>query len=190
VRRVVAVASPFASEADVCVYVGARVAGCGRISIAAEPLEDFVKGIVITLLVMPTTLWNIEQHARHMATEDLSAIRLDVEAKRARLLDLAMDGLLSKAELKDRLRRLDDDRKHFAMSKTAKVNLPTTLPALHEWWDGASVTARAEMCALVLARIVVAKSTRPQGSKGLDTNRLDVELRDYSLAQVAERAWR
>lgn len=166
--------------------------GCGKVSIAADSLEDFTAGIVIGLLVLPTTQWNIEEHARQMSTADVAAVRLDVETRRARLIDLATDGLITKAELRDRQRRLDDELKRAAAatSKTMKVNLPTSLPELKVWWDGASVTARAEMCALVIAHITINRSARPRGTTGFDSDRLDVQLRAYSPQKVAERAWR
>jgi site-specific DNA recombinase len=166
---------------------GPSLPGCGKISIAADGIEDFARTVVTLLYGDPKINSSIQAHAVSLTTSDVAAIKMDLDAKRERIEDLAADGIISKKSAKERLQRLTAERQTLSRQSGAKTRLtiPTDPEQLSKWWDRASVTSRAELFGLVFDHIVVRRSTRPRGSRGFESNRLLLVENDF-VAGVIE----
>lgn len=163
--------------------------GCGRQSINAAHLEGFARTVVTTVLAHPIIQDRIEQFVSNLTSTDIAAIRLDIEAKRERLLDLAADGLLTKGQLKDRLAKLDDELRRAAQSGRRKVVIPKTLPEVEAWFDRSSVKTKAELFQRAFEYIEIRPSKRPRGSRGFDPDRLLFHGQDAPvLRKIGPRA--
>ena len=73
------------------------------------------------------------------------------------------------------------------------MTLPHTLPELAAWWDRASVRTRSEVVAMMIEDIEIKPSTRPRGSRGIETSPLLFHFHDFVTIdpiKIIEKVWR
>jgi site-specific DNA recombinase len=174
---------------------GPGLPGCGAVSIAAGPLEAAVKEITLGLFAHPSIVKSIERHAKELSGRSNAVSLKNLDAMRERIVDAFVSGLISKSEAAKRTRQLDEERRRAedvkrVGSRQIKITVPTDPVALEQWWITASVAQRAELTGLVIESITVKASTRPKGSRGLDSARLVFHLADFIDAKVTKPAVR
>lgn len=156
--------------------------GCGRIAVAAEPVEAVVSEAVLSALSGP----GLEDALRAASGEDAERAELiaSLQADEARLDELATlyaDGQLdarSWSVARERLQtRAEDTRKALQRRPGLGVlgSLPTGDSALRAAWDAESVEWRRAVIAAVLDHVVVGPGR--QGPRTFDPSRLDLVWR-------------
>ncbi len=157
--------------------VDAPYLGCGRVSIAADPLEEHIRDVVIEALEGDEL--DRQLAARAATDQRLRAIleeEAEVEARRQRLAhDYYVSGDLADratflrldGELRDRLASLNEQARRLADR--------TALPAdaggdLQGWWESASLERRHALIAAVLDHIII--KPVPKGTGVFDAHRI------------------
>lgn len=157
---------------------GAGERGCGKIRIAAEPVEIEAAERVLTRLGSPSVRRRIA--ASLHTSEDFDGDRIvdQITAEEGRLAELGQDyadrkiGRVEFHAARDRMQERIDDLRVNAAGAAHIRSLPGVDPtSLAQWWLDADLTRRRDMVSLVLDHIVVGKATR-RGPVGLDDDRL------------------
>ena len=155
--------------------------GCGRIRVAAEPLEAEVAAQCLARLASPRIRTRIEAAAGIPAGEGAQALHARAQELADTMAELADDyyvrKIISRPEFLSTRTRLDAQlaqvRDSIALSDRLRA-LPDLSPyGLARWWEEHEhqPTQRRELVATVLDHIVVGPSTR-RGFTGLDDGRL------------------
>lgn len=159
-------------------YACKRPIGCGRIRIAADPLEEAAAAHALARLASPKVRGRIEQAAAGVDADSgdrLVAVIEDLEKRLRELGEDYGDGLIGRTEFhaaRERINtRLADARDRLAQAARL-AQLPVADPReLATWWEDAPLERRRELIATVLDHVSVAKATR-LGPIGLDEERL------------------
>lgn len=152
--------------------------GCGRIRIAADPIENEAAERVLARLASPAVRRRLA--AALLAGDEFDGERIldRIAAEEGKLAELGRDyadGLIGRVEFhaaRDRVQaRLDDLRQNAAGAARLR-SLPGLDPeSLAAWWEDADLQRRRDLVSLVLDHVVVGKATR-FGPVGLDEDRL------------------
>lgn len=150
-------------------------AGCGRIRIAAEPLEAAVQQLVLDRLAsaaLRERLFGLAAQVDGLAPAET------IEALLQKLAQLGTDyadNLIGREEFLAARQRISERLSSARRSLTIEQDL-TDLPGfdagtLTAWWEAATVERRRRLTLIVLDHINVAPATR-RGPSGLDEGRL------------------
>ena len=155
--------------------------GCGRIRVAAEPLEAEVAAQCLARLASPRIRARIEAAAGIPADEGVQALHARAQNLANTMAELADDyyvrKIIGRSEFLSTRSRLNAQLEQVRESITLADRLqalPDLSPAgLTQWWEEheQKPTQRRELIATVLDHLVVGPSTR-RGFTGLDEGRL------------------
>lgn len=150
--------------------------GCGRIRIAAEPIELEVAVRVLTRMASPKVRARLG--AASSTAEDGSLLVEQIATLEGRLAQLGRDyadGEIGRTEFhaaRGRLSERIDEARRAVVAASRLDDLPAADPEkLAVWWEEASLERRRELVQVVLDHIVVGPATR-RGPSGLDEDRL------------------
>jgi hypothetical protein len=147
--------------------------GCGKVRIAASPLEDYVAEHVLGELVRPGAQASLES-ARARLADEAGQVRTqieDLEKSRAELAEPYAKGQLSRAAFVAADRRIGDDLK----SRRARlryveqvVNVPIGgVEDLARWWEHAPHRSKRSLVVLMLEKVQV-HPARARGVRAVD----------------------
>ena len=152
--------------------------GCGRLRIAAEPLEEEVTARVLARLASATVrnrlakAVGVAAGGKDQVEAAIKAVegRLDEAAKEYAQRAISMKTLKSiERQSKQEIKQLNEQ---LAQARRLSELPATTVDALSEWWVDAPLERRRDLLALVLDKVIVKPSER-RGSPDLDTDRLE-----------------
>jgi site-specific DNA recombinase len=162
--------------------VGAGRAGCGRTTRLAEPLEAYVRDMVMAALDSPAMVAALRA-ARGEASETAVSDLLErLRADEAQLEDLGRDYadrlvtrkafLAAQGRITDRLELTRRELSRLTQDQTA-VTIPNSGgAALRTTWDAADLDWRRALLALVLDRVVLHPCVR--GRRDFDPTRVEL----------------
>lgn len=152
--------------------------GCGRLRIAAGPLEEEVTARVLARLASPkvrqrlATAVGVAAGGKESVDEAIKAIEGRVAEAREEFVTRG----ISMATLKAIESRADAEIKQLneQLEQQRRLNeLPaTTADGLAEWWVDAPLERRRDLIGLVLDKVIVKPAT-VRGASGLDKDRLE-----------------
>jgi site-specific DNA recombinase len=152
--------------------------GCGRLSMAAEPLDEFVREVVLEAIAGPELQAAMERSTPHRRADD--ALADQISALEERLAQLAtdhyVDGMLTRAEFfaaRDAAHaRLNEMREELtSRGGTALLSqLPTDPALLRALWDKESLEWRRTLLTTVLHCVEI--SPGKPGRRGFDASRV------------------
>lgn len=156
--------------------------GCGRIRHLAGSLEHFVVEVALRFALHPDVVawrraeWAAARGEAQKMREELGQLQLREE----RLTDLAVDGLLSKAELRrkaeDLRRQRRDVERRLGRVQSAEEVLVTAggYEACRQRWGELTFNQQREALRSLVQRVVVKPAVR--GRNSFDPRRVDVQL--------------
>lgn len=172
-------AQPHNQKRSMVCPTGPGRAGCGRIRIAADPIEAFIGGAVIEALDGPML---IEAIRADQETDNRDAVLAErIATLQANLEQAAVDhytGDITRAEFQAARKALEAqiESLHSKLSRNGRgrilTGLPTGRDALQAAWDQADVGWRRGLVAAVVDRIEVRPAVR--GRTTFDPNRLNI----------------
>jgi site-specific DNA recombinase len=144
--------------------------GCGGIRIRADPLENLVRDHVVGVFAHPKTRERVLSHLVHRPLRDDHAALVDslnlIEARRAALVDLYLDGGLTKPEYMVRRADLDretneiEERISSRLGRGAVPAVPTTEDELMKAWSTNGIDYQRALIALVVDRLTIMPASR------------------------------
>lgn len=153
--------------------------GCGRIRIAAEPLEEEVAVRALARLASPNIRARLERAIGTAAVEGEEAVKkalADLDERLREAGDEYGRHDISMVTLKAIESRIKRERKalleQLAQAERLKDAPSATPEALATWWVDAPVDQRRELLSLVLEKVIVKPATR-RGRSRLDPDRLE-----------------
>jgi site-specific DNA recombinase len=159
--------------------------GCGSIQIKAEFVEEAVSDYVIGTIADPDLRDRLLAAAPapddSTHREALAELR-KIDAERQRLTDLAVEGVITAAEVRRKNSELDErtSRLHQQLTRStddaAIARLPVTVPELLEAWDDRGIDFQRVLIGLLIDHITVEPATR-KGPGRFDDERLSWTLR-------------
>jgi DNA invertase Pin-like site-specific DNA recombinase len=156
---------------------GPALAGCGKIRVLAEPLEDLVVAQVLTVLDGPGLAEARRRQAGDRADVDAVAVELaDVERRLDDLADLFADGGVSRREWLRARRGLETRRDVLAARLAASGPSPLSVldaGALDDAWQRLTFDQRHAIVAAVVEAVDVGPAIR--GRNRFDPERVAVE---------------
>ncbi|HUO69293.1 MAG TPA: recombinase family protein [Solirubrobacteraceae bacterium] len=151
--------------------------GCGRLSVRADPLEEFVVHAVLYRLDSPEMARALNGSAED---HDAERVRLEVEEARAQLAELAHDWgerIITRQEWLA-ARQPIEDRLQFAQKRLAKLSQTSAIgdyvgngDALRERWEELPLTGQQAVVAAVVDHLVVKPGRR--GYNRFDPSRFE-----------------
>jgi hypothetical protein len=157
---------------------GAGLPGCGRIRIAADPIETEVVDRVIARLASPSIRRRLAAQLNTPDTFDDERITQAIQREEQRLKELGKDyadGLIDRISFHAASERITDkigDLRQQAASASRVRDLPgLDVDSLLAWFETAPLAARRDLIAVVLAAVIVNPATR-RGPGPLDVDRL------------------
>ena len=153
--------------------------GCGRVRIAAEPLEEETTVRALARLGSPKVRARLEKAIGAAAAAGEESTKEALAGLDERLREAGQEYArreISMVTLKAIEAQARQDQKalreQLAQAERLK-SLPATSPeALAEWWVDAPLDRRRDLLALVLDKVIVKPATRP-GRANLDPDRLE-----------------
>lgn len=152
--------------------------GCGKIRIAAGPLELDVAGRVLARYASPKVRARLAEAMHPGDDSALAAEAVEIDEKIAQLgrdyadpaIKMPRAAFLAALEAFEKRKRELKTQMRNAERSTVMPEMVTP-KALAEWWDRADIEERRALILTVLDHIVVHPATRP-GFRGLDKDRL------------------
>lgn len=152
--------------------------GCGRLAITAEPLDEFVRDVVLEAIAGPQLQAEIERRLPHRQADDALAGQIaTLEERLAQLAtDHYVDGLLTRAEFfaaRDAAHsKLNELREQLTSRAGSAVlcGLPTDPAPLRALWDNQSLEWRRTLLTTVLQSVRISPGT--PGRRGFDPTRV------------------
>ncbi len=138
--------------------------GCGKIRIAAEPLTDYVLGLLLGAAASGDLERRLSALQAEAGGSTLTDVQKRLEAARGRLQELSddyyRDHLITKEQFKQQNDRLRAEVKSLesqeqALLGTAEVDLPKSAEALRDAWDTRGIEWRLRVLRLFFSRIEV-----------------------------------
>lgn len=152
--------------------------GCGRIRIAAEPLEEEVTARALARLASPKVRARLEKAVGAAADGD-EQVKAALAALDERLVEAGQEyarrdiSMVTLKAIEAEVRREQKQLREQLAQAARLQGLPATTPdALAAWWVDAPLERRRDLLALVLDRVVVKPATRA-GVIHLDLDRLE-----------------
>jgi site-specific DNA recombinase len=156
---------------------GPGLGGCGKVKIAAAPVERKVKEIVIGTLIDPLNLQRLMDMGADRESEKdgpPKAERINVaQAKLDRLKDLYVDGEITRPDYNQRKTIIEDEITAIISDDPMRrtlTDLPSSAAAFETRWEDGGVPFQQAMARLVITGIVVSATSRR--GPGLDESRL------------------
>ena len=172
-------AQPHNGKRSMVCPTGPGRAGCGRIRIAAEPVEAFVGGVVIEALDGPML---IEAIRADQETDNRDAVLAErIATLQENLEQAAVDhysGDITRAEFRAARKALEAEIEslHSKLSRNGRsrvlTGLPTGRDALQAAWESGDVGWRRALVAAIVDRIKIHPAVR--GRTTFDPNRLHI----------------
>lgn len=155
--------------------------GCGRVAAHAEKVEELVAAGVRRAIIEAGGLGAaLARREEQLQDGNLLEEMKAVDAKLARLLDMAEDGAIGKAEYKERRAQREAERTVIAvkMAELAGLAALRDVPAderLHAWWADPKtpVEKKREVIAALVERVVV-HPAKVRGARVFDPDRVEV----------------
>ena len=138
--------------------------GCGKIRIAAEPLTDYVLGLLLGAAASGDLERRLSALQAEAGGSTLTDVQKRLEAARGRLQELSddyyRDHLITKEQFKQQNDRLRADvvsleSQEQALLGTSEVDLPKSAEALRDAWDTRGLEWRLRVLRLFFSRIEV-----------------------------------
>jgi DNA invertase Pin-like site-specific DNA recombinase len=154
---------------------------CGGIHIIAEPLEDFVRDLVLDYLDSPALAAALDAHERKAETVDLDALRADERALEELSRDYYTERMITRGEYlvaRDALEgRIKSQRARLARTNgTGPLRAVAGLGAsLRDAWEHEGLDWQRQVLSAVVDRIVIGPAVR--GRNAFDPGRASVEWR-------------
>jgi hypothetical protein len=161
-----------------------NLGGCGGIQIKAEFVEDAVRDYIIGVLSDPELRDELLAAAPAPDDRDHTAVMAELrqaDTARQRLTDLAVDGVITAAEVRRKTTELDArvdqlQRQLADLPSRAVVNLPVTEEDLLTAWEERDIDFQRSLIGLLIDTITVGPATR-MGPGRFDASRLTWALR-------------
>lgn len=157
--------------------------GCGGIRIKAEWVEDAVRDYVVAVLTDPDFLKSLleslpvnDDDRQRRVVDELK----ELDFKRQRIADLAIDGAISAADAKRGRIELDEletglrQQLRGERPSTALAGLPSTIDLMLEAWEERGINYQRSLVALTIEQIVIKPATTL--GRSFDPDRLEWTL--------------
>ena len=159
--------------------VGQRDEACGRLSIAAEPVDQEITGMILAALASPALA---EAMAGKDQAEDYAAMLKQLRADEVMSEELATDYYVKRSISRAQFFRARDALERRIAAARATVasrpsrspidGLPRSTDDLLEWWDAADSDARRLIAVALIERIVVAPADPTANRRRINLERL------------------
>lgn len=153
--------------------------GCGRIRIAAEPLEEEAAVRGLERLASPKVRARLQKAIGAAAADGEKAVQEALGGLDERLQEVGQEyarrdiSMVTLKAIEAEIRREQKALREQLVQAQRLQSIPATTPeALAAWWVDASVDRRRELLAVVLDKIIVKPATR-RGKIPLDPDRLE-----------------
>ena len=160
---------------------GPGLDGCGRVSIRAPELEDYVRDVICGMLADPVTRAAMARLDTGDEDEDdgslLKALR-EIDERRQRLIDLYTDGDIDRASFRSRKDRLDDEAQaveaQIASCTGTRVlaEVPGTYEELVDAWAERGIDFQRRLIEALLHPIIVNPASSRK--RAFDPGRLEI----------------
>ena len=164
---------------------GDALDGCGGIQIKAEFVEDAVRDYIAGVICDPAirdALLAAAPSAGNQEQESVLADLRQVDLARQRLTDLAVDGVITPAEVRRKIAELNncatalESRLADAAALSVLARLPLTPSEFTEAWDERGIDYQRSLITLLINTITVRAATRMRPG-AFDQDRLIWDLR-------------
>ncbi|GIE29008.1 hypothetical protein Ait01nite_020530 [Actinoplanes italicus] len=152
--------------------------GCGRLRIAAGPLEEEVTTRVLARLASPkvrerlATAVGVAAGGKESVEEAITAIKGRVSEAREEYVTRGISMATLKAIENRANTEIQQLNEQLEQQRRLKELPATTADGLAEWWVDAPLERRRDLIGLVLDKVIV-KPASVRGSSGLDKDRLE-----------------
>lgn len=145
-------------------YVCRKPPGCATVSIAAGPVEEFVREAVMKVLASPALQASLEAKREKRVDVDMDAYHAD-QQKLAELRDMFTDGDLTRAEFISARSRVIGrieaaDARMAEATALSTSDLPGSEAALLAAWEAKDIHWRHSLLRLVLRSVIISRVTR------------------------------
>lgn len=161
---------------------GPGLDGCGRVSIRAPELEEYVRDLICGMLADPVTraaMARLDSGNEDSTDSSLIEALREIDERRQRLIDLYTDGDIDRASFRTRKDRLDDEAREVEAQIANRTGtrvlaeVPGTFEELDAAWEERGIDFQRRLIQALLHPIVVNPARTRK--RAFDPGRLRIE---------------